>query len=161
MVLAEGLAEMLPPRDLEGAGRDEHGHVSLGTMNLGRALANVVSARYEARSGRKKKVTGVQLGYESRCAPPHAYDVMLGSQLGIGAFRGLVEEGLDAHLVSVTGQLDLQYVPFDELVDPETLITQVRFVQPGSDFHRLARFLETRTERIPSWSLGPRPEGRG
>jgi ATP-dependent phosphofructokinase / diphosphate-dependent phosphofructokinase len=161
VVLAEGLAEMLPETDLQGAGRDEHGHVSLGTVNLGRALAPVVASRYEARTGRKKKVTGVQLGYESRCAPPHAYDVMLGSQLGIGAYRGLVEEGLDGHLVSVSGQLDLHYVPFDQLVDPVTLVTQVRFVQPGSDFHRLARFLETRTEKIPDWSLGPRPEGRG
>jgi 6-phosphofructokinase 1 len=34
------------------------------------------------------------------------------------------------------------------LVDPETLRTTVRFIKPGSDFHKLARFLETRTERI-------------
>jgi 6-phosphofructokinase len=54
-------------------------------------------------------VAGVQLGYESRCAPPHAFDVMLGSQLGIGAYRALVEENLDGHMVStVFGQLDLQ-----------------------------------------------------
>ena len=127
-------------------------------MNLGQILSHVVSERYQARTGRKKKCTGVQLGYESRCAPPHAYDVMLGSHLGIGAYRALVEEGLDGHMVSVSGQLDLHYVPFDELVDPETLITQVRYIEAGSDFHRLARFLETRTERIPDWTLGPRPE---
>ena len=51
--------------------------------------------RYEERTGTEKKLTGVQLGYESRCAPPHAFDVMLGSQLGIGAYRALVEENLD------------------------------------------------------------------
>ena len=33
----------------------------------------------------------LQLGYESRCAIPHAFDVMLGSQIGVGAFRALVE----------------------------------------------------------------------
>ncbi|MCB9688418.1 MAG: 6-phosphofructokinase [Alphaproteobacteria bacterium] len=158
IVLAEGLAEMLPPGFLDGVARDEHGHVSLGTVNLGRAMSSVVTARYQARTGRKKKVTGVQLGYESRCAAPHAYDVMLGSQLGIGAYRALVEEGLDGHMVSVSGQLDLRYVPFQELVDPETLVTQVRFVQPGSDFHHLARFLETRTGKLPAFSLGPRRE---
>ena len=49
-------------------------------------------------------------------------------------------------MVSVSGQLDLRYVPFSELVNPETLITEVRFVKPGSDFHRLARFLETRVD---------------
>ncbi len=158
VVLAEGLAEQLPADFLKGIGRDEHGHISLGKVNLGQILSHVVSERYQGRTGRGKKCTGVQLGYESRCAPPHAFDVMLGSQLGIGAYRALVEEGLDGHMVSVSGQLDLHYVPFDELVDPETLITQVRYIEAGCDFHRLARFLETRTERIPDWTLGPRPE---
>jgi 6-phosphofructokinase 1 len=46
-------------------------------------------------------------------------------------------------MVSVTGQLELTYVPFEELVDPETLVTVVRHIEPNSDFHRLARFLET------------------
>ena len=78
---------------------------------------------------------------------------MLGSQLGIGAYRALVEEGLDGHMVSVTGQLDLVYVPFDELIDPNTLQTEVRLIGRGSDFHRLARFLETRMDRLPFWQV--------
>jgi len=110
------------------------------------------------RSGRKKKVTGLQLGYESRCAPPHAFDVMLGSQLGIGAYRALVEENLDGFLVSVMGQLDLAYVPFADLVNPQTLKTEVRLIRNGSDYHRLARFLETRTDKIVDWAPGRRPE---
>ena len=84
----------------------------------------------------------MQLGYEARCTVPHAFDVMLGSQLGVGAYRALVEEGLDGVMVSVSGQLDLNYVPFEKLIDPDTLVTMVRFVDPDSDFHRLARFLE-------------------
>jgi ATP-dependent phosphofructokinase / diphosphate-dependent phosphofructokinase len=146
VVLAEGLAEHLSHKFLDGVPRDEHGHISLGNISLGKMVADRVAKRYEARTGRKKKLTGVQVGYESRCAAPHAFDVMLGSQLGIGAYRALVEEGLDGHMVSVTGQLDLRYVPFKELVNPETLITEVRYVKPGSDFHRLARFLETRVD---------------
>ncbi len=68
---------------------------------------------------------------------------MLGSQLGVGAFRALVEKQLDGVMVSVSGQLNLRYVPFEELVDPKTLVTKVRYVEPDSDFHHLARFLET------------------
>jgi 6-phosphofructokinase len=158
IVLAEGLGEMLPESFLSGLPRDEHGHISLGRLDLGKLMAQVVMDRHQARTGRKKKVTGVQLGYESRCAPPHAFDVMLGSQLGIGAYRALVEEGLSGHMVSATGQLDLMYVPFTELVNQETLTTEVRFIRPGSDFHRLARFLETRGEKNPEWSPGRRPE---
>ena len=45
-------------------------------------------------------------------------------------------------MVSCSGQLNLNYVPFETLVDPETLVTVVRFIETGSDFHRLARFLE-------------------
>ena len=46
-------------------------------------------------------------------------------------------------MVSVEGQLDLVYQPFEKLVDPETLVTKVRYIEPGCDFHTLARFLET------------------
>ncbi len=158
IVVAEGIAELLPDDYVNDLPRDEHGHIGLGRMDLGKLMAMVVSRRYEQRTGRKKKVTGVQLGYESRCSPPHAFDVMLGSQLGIGAYRALVEENLDAHMVSTSGQLDLQYVPFSELVNSENLRTEVRFIERNSDFHRLARFLETRTDRVSDWTPGPRRE---
>ena len=143
VVLAEGLAEYLSDSSLENIPRDDHGHISVAHVDLGKMFARRVASEYEKQTGKKKKVTGLQLGYESRCARPHAFDVMLGSQLGVGAYRALCEEHLDGVMVSVTGQLDLHFVPFDSLVDPETLVTVVRFIEPNSDFHRLARFLET------------------
>jgi 6-phosphofructokinase 1 len=143
IVLAEGLAEYLPHSALEGIPRDEHGHISIAQINLGKMCAARVAKAYAEKTGKKRKVTGLQLGYESRCAKPHAFDVMLGSQLGVGAYRALVEQKLNGVMVSVSGQLELQYVPFDDLVDPETLVTKVRFIEIDSDFHRLARFLET------------------
>jgi 6-phosphofructokinase 1 len=158
VVLAEGLAELLPPSFLEALPRDDHGHLSLGKIDLAKLMTRIVAERYERRTGRKKKLSSVQLGYESRCAEPHSFDVMLGSQLGIGAYGCLVEHGLDGHMVSVSGQLDLVYRPFKELVDPTTLKTEVRFIERGSDFHRLARFLETRHDHPSDWSLGRRIE---
>jgi len=143
IVLAEGLAELLPSKYLEGITRDEHGHISISAVSLGPMFAKHVAQRYEEKTGKKRKVTGVQLGYESRCAKPNAFDVMLGSQLGVGAYRALVEEHLNGVMVSVAGQLDLHYVAFEKLVDPETLVTKVRYIEPESDFHQLARFLET------------------
>ncbi len=156
VVLAEGIATLLPPGTTSR--RDEHGRVVLATADLGRTFAGLVAERYAARTGRKKKVTGLQVGYESRSAPPHAYDVMLASQLGVGAYRALVEHNLDGVMISTSGQLDLRYVPFGDLVDPVTLKTQVRLVKPGSDFHQLARFLESRTARPQRWGPGPRRE---
>jgi ATP-dependent phosphofructokinase / diphosphate-dependent phosphofructokinase len=144
IVVAEGLSELLPEAFLTDTPRDEFGHVQLNRIELAKLLARMVSARYRERTQKEKKVMGVQLGYEARCAPAHAFDIILGSQLGIGAYRALVEEHLDGHMVSASGQLDLKYVPFHELINPETFETEVRFISPGSDFHRLARFLETR-----------------
>jgi 6-phosphofructokinase 1 len=160
VVLAEGLAELLPQSFLDNLPRDEHGHLSLGRIDLGKLMAERVGRRYEEKTGTPKKLTGVQLGYESRCAPPHAFDVMLGSQLGIGAYRALVEEGLDGHMVSVEGQLDLTYVKFAELIAHKTMLTEVRFINPGSDFHRLARFLESRVNEDyeAAWTPGPSPD---
>ena len=143
VVMAEGLAEYLPIRYLEGIPRDEHGHISIAQVNLGRLFAKLIAEEYRKRTGKGRKVTGVQLGYESRCALPHAFDVMLGSQLGVGAYRALVEEKLNGVMISVAGQLKLHYVPFEQLVDPTTLVTVVRYIEHGSDFQRLARFLET------------------
>ncbi|MBX9791059.1 MAG: 6-phosphofructokinase [Pirellulales bacterium] len=143
IILAEGLAEYLPAEYLQGVGRDEHGHISISKVNLCKVFSKLVTDEYKRQTGRSRRVTGLQLGYESRCARPHAFDVMLGSQLGVGAYRALVEKQLDGVMVSVAGQLELNYVNFSELVDGETLVTHVRYVAPGSDFHRLARFLET------------------
>ncbi len=158
IVLAEGLAELLPENALVGMPRDEHGHIRLGGFDLAKMVCDRVQTRYEERTGRRKKVGHIQLGYESRCAPPHAFDVMLGSQLGIGAYRALAEEELDGHMVSVTGQLELQYVEFSKLINSQTLRTDVRFIETGSDFHRMARFLETQTGRQSLWSPGRRLE---
>jgi 6-phosphofructokinase 1 len=143
IVLAEGLAELLPHQHIEGVPRDDHGHIAVSQLNLSRLFSDLVAKEYARQTGKKRKITGLPLGYESRCARPLAFDVMLGSQLGVGAYRALVEKRLDGVMVSTTGQLELLYVPFEKLVDPKTLVTVVRYIAPGSDFHRLARFLET------------------
>ena len=105
-------------------------------------VSSTVSGR--SRAGRK---------VGSALAPTEA-----ARKLRIGAFRALVEENLDGHLVSVVGQLELSYVPFTDLVNPLTLKTEVRLIKNGSDYHRLARFLETRTDKIVDWAPGRRQE---
>jgi len=143
IVVAEGLAEFLPYKYVEGVDRDEHGHLNISAVNLYELLSKLIETEYEAQTGKERTVKPVQLGYEARCTPPHAFDVMLGSQLGVGAYRALVENGLNGVMVSVEGQLQLTYVPFEELVDPETLVTVVRYIETDSDFAKLTRFLET------------------
>jgi 6-phosphofructokinase len=139
--VAEGLAEKLAddqrPREV-----DSHGNSLLGSVKIGEHLAAAMENAYEKRTGDSIKVRSKQIGYEARCASPVAFDVLLGSQLGVGAYRAIVDEGLSGHMVSVKDQLQLVYVPFGDLIDPETLRTRVRFIERDSDFYKLARSLE-------------------
>ena len=134
---------ILPMAFLKDIPRDEHQHISVSQVNLNRRFARLVSEEYKRQTGQERRVIGLQLGYEARCAKPHAFDVMLGSQLGVGAYRALVEQRLDGVMVSVEGQLKLIYRKFEDLVDPRSLVTHTRFIDLDSDFHKLARFLET------------------
>jgi 6-phosphofructokinase 1 len=141
--IAEGLADHLPealrPKEV-----DEHGNPVLAEVEIGRLFSAQIEKAHLARTGKKLKVRSKQIGYETRCVQPVVFDVLLGSQLGVGAYRALVEEGLSGVMVSVEGQLALVYRPFATLVDEKTMKTKVRFIEPGSDFHKLGRALEYR-----------------
>ena len=130
--MAEGLAEYLPTSYLKGIPRDEHGHIRVAQVNLSRRSGKLCCRRIQAANRPEAASHRPATGYEARCARPHAFDVMLGSQLGVGAYRALVEKRLDGVMVSVSGQLELNYVPFEELVDPDTLVTVVRYIDPDS-----------------------------
>ena len=130
IVIAEGLAEFLPLDYVRGVSRDDHGHISISEINLYQIFAGLVAKAYKEKTGNERKVKGLQLGYESRCAKPHAFDVMLGSQLGVGAFRALAEKQLNGVMVSVSGQLDLHYEPFENLVDPDTPVSYTHLTLP-------------------------------
>jgi 6-phosphofructokinase 1 len=139
--IAEGLADRLPAT-LRPQSVDDHGNLKLGDAQVGRVLAKEIERAYEARTGVAIKVRHKQIGYEARCAEPSAFDVLLGTQLGVGAYRALIVEGLSGVMVSVKDQLSLCYVPFEDLIDPATMKTRVRFIDRESDFYRLARALE-------------------
>lgn len=145
LVVAEGLADLLP-EGLRPTATDQHGNIKLDTAKIGDLLRERVGAIFEQRRGYCPKIIYKALGYESRCAPPNAFDVLLGSQLGIGAYRAVVEEAHAGVMVSVNGQFDLQYVDFEELVDADTLVPRIRYISPESDFYKMARFLESRME---------------
>jgi 6-phosphofructokinase 1 len=143
--VAEGLAALLP--EAGAAGVDGGGYSRLGSVRIAERLAAAVEVAYERRTGAPVRVRSKQIGYETRCAEPLAFDILLGSQLGVGAYRAIAELGHNGCMVSVRDQLELVYVPFEELVDPETLRTRVRFISRESDFYRLARALEYHSER--------------
>jgi 6-phosphofructokinase len=126
----------------EGPGVDALGYSTLGSVKVGQRLAGAIEAARERRGEERVRVRSKQIGYEARSAEPVAFDVMLGSQLGVGAHRALVKEGRSGVMVSVKDQLEITFVPFEDLIDPVTQKTRVRFIDRDSDFYRLARSLE-------------------
>jgi len=152
VLMAEGLAEFLPLEEIhktlsedeyKSLKPDSFGHFPVSQLKYSSRLGRLVSAEYNKRTGKTKKVNGLQFGYEVRCHTPTAFDVILGSQLGTGAYRALAEKGMNGVMVSVSGQLGLVFPTFEELINYDILRAHARPIEPGEDFHQLARYLET------------------
>lgn len=144
--IAEGLGEMLP-KDLKPKDTDQHGHLLLRKANIGDILTNELEKVFSEKAQKEKlaipSIKAVKEGYEGRCAEPTAFDKLLASQLGYGAYRAMIELGLTGYMVSVENQLSHKVVPFGDLIDHETLTTKIRYI-PDGDFKNLARALEFR-----------------
>lgn len=152
VLMAEGLAEFLPLEEIhktlsedeyKSLKPDSFGHFPVSQLKYSSRLGRLVSAEYNKRTGKSKKVNGLQFGYEVRCHTPTAFDVILGSQLGTGAYRALAEKGMNGVMVSVSGQLGLVFPTFEELINFDILRAHARPIEPGEDFHQLARYMET------------------
>jgi ATP-dependent phosphofructokinase / diphosphate-dependent phosphofructokinase len=139
VVLAEGLAEKIDPKDmtgLESAERDDHGHVRLSELPLGNILKNTLRKRFAAR-GISFKIVAKNIGYELRCADPIPFDAEYIRDLGFGAARFALEGGRNAMITRQDSKL--VPVPFEDLMDLRTGKTRVRAVDLKSLSYLVAR----------------------
>ena len=145
-VIAEGVGERLDPDDLEvlkDVERDEHGHIRLSEVPLGKVL------RYRVRDAlaeRGIKITIVEkdLGYELRCAAPNAFDLNYTLDLGAGAVRTLLS-GRTAVMITRQGE-SIVPIPLNQMIDPATGRTRLRLVDPSSESHQNSWALQVRIE---------------
>lgn len=147
VVLAEGLAEFVPPEDmaeLETAERDEHGHVRLDEISFGDVLKSRVRARL-AEFNIKSTIVSKNIGYEVRCADPVPFDLEYTRDLGYCAAQHVIEGGSNV-LVSIQ-QGRFAPVPFDSIMDPQTGRMRVRMVDVDSDRYRIAYAYMLRLKR--------------
>ena len=151
MAFSEGIAEYLPLSEIVmclshdeyvSLKPDSFGHFPVSQLKYTSRLGRLIAEEYKKRTGKSRKMVGLQFGYECRCHAPTAFDVILGSQIGVGAYRALCEADQDGVMVAVTGNLELLYTPFQELIDFSILRAYARPVTVGSDFHQLARYIE-------------------
>jgi 6-phosphofructokinase 1 len=146
-VLAEGLAEIIPEGELHRLGaieRDEHDHIRMSEIDLGRGVRRIVEERLRG-FGIGTSVVSKDIGYELRCADPIPVDIEYTRDLGYCAAQFLLEGGSNA-MVSVQ-QGRFVPIPFAEMMDPVTGRTRVRTVEVASLRYKVARQFMTRLER--------------
>jgi 6-phosphofructokinase 1 len=145
-VIAEGVGERLDPEDVEvlkDVERDEHGHIRLSEVPLGKFLRSRVRDALAER-GIKVTIVAKDLGYELRCAAPNAYDLNYTLDLGAGAVRALLS-GESGVMITRQGETIVP-IPLSEMIDPQTGRTRLRLVDTSSESHKNAWALQVRME---------------
>ena len=146
-ILAEGLAGQIREDDLQNYGKfeqDEHGHIRLGEISLGKVFQDTVSKRLKSRDI-KMTIANKNLGYELRCAAPIPFDSEYTRDLGFGAAKFLLQGGSGAVICSVGGKL--KPLPFDELLDPKTHRMRIRRANVESESYEVSRSYMIRLEK--------------
>jgi len=113
----------------------------LAEAKIGDQISRELEARYADATGRKKSFKSQIVGYETRQLAPSLYDALLTSQLGVGAYR-LLAHSRFGEMVTVCDNLEIDGIPFSDLIDPETLDVRNRNIDINGDFYHLLRSLE-------------------
>ncbi|MDO9576224.1 MAG: diphosphate--fructose-6-phosphate 1-phosphotransferase [bacterium] len=138
-VIAEGIAEKIGEDELESLAeleRDEHGHIRLSEINIGKFLKDEVKKRLTER-GIDMTIIHTNVGYEVRSAAPIPFDVEYTRNLGYGAVKFLFSGGSNAMIAYRSGKL--APVPFSEIIDPKTGRTGIRLVDINSESYEVAK----------------------
>lgn len=139
VVLAEGLIEILDPRDLGGLDhveRDEHGHLRLAEVDIGDVLRREVTKGLKAL-GLATTIVAKNVGYELRCADPIPFDMEYTRDLGYCAAQFLVDGGTAAMVSIQDGRF--VPIPFNQMVDPVSGRAKVRMVDITAQSYQIAR----------------------
>jgi 6-phosphofructokinase 1 len=146
-VLAEGLVESIPESDLaelEGAERDEHGHIRIAEIDFGRIIKTAVNARLK-ELGLKVTIVSKDIGYELRCTDPIPFDMEYTRDLGYCAAKYLLDGGSGAMITVQEGKF--KPIRFEDMIDPETGRTRVRMVDTETEYYKIARRYMLRLRR--------------
>ncbi|MFH1347742.1 MAG: 6-phosphofructokinase [Candidatus Margulisiibacteriota bacterium] len=139
IAIAEGLADLLPKDALAGLGVDEFGHRDLSSAGIGEMLRVAALAELKRRVPEVEvKIKSRNMGYEARQIPANYFDRTLCKRLGFSAVDGIMD-GNFGHMVSYEEEFDPVYVPFTQLVDPNTLRVESHVMTPNCGYYTLLR----------------------
>lgn len=138
-IIAEGLVEHLDTSDLDSlveVERDAHDNIRIAEINFGEILKAKVQEKLKD-FGLKSTIVAKNIGYELRCADPIPFDMEYTRDLGFSAAQFILSDGSGA-MVSIQNGM---FVPlyFKDIIDPATMKTRVRMVDPTSESFYIAR----------------------
>ena len=113
-IVSEGVFHFMSEDEIKNSGidftYDEHGHPELGNVSKAH-IFNVLLQNRLKELGLKVKSRPVELGYELRCVPPVAFDLMYCGLLGYGV-KKLFDEGRTGCMVTASndGKISPLYI---------------------------------------------------
>jgi 6-phosphofructokinase 1 len=145
-----GLLECMSTAQLGRYGqivRDPHGHLRLGEIEFGRMIKDRLSTRLDELN-LPMTLIDKDLGYELRCADPIPFDAEYTRDLGYGAVKFLRSEEASKFgaIISLVGG-HLEPLPFNQMINPQTLRMQTRRVNVNGEGYECARRYMIRLER--------------
>lgn len=138
-IIAEGLVEHLDPSDLKSlveVERDAHDNIRIAEISFGEILKSRVQDRLK-EFGLKSTIVAKNIGYELRCADPIPFDMEYTRDLGFSAAQFILDGGSGAMVSIQNGRFVPMY--FKDIIDPKTMKTKVRMVDPASESFYIAR----------------------
>lgn len=152
LVIAEGVSERLDPQQLEkiqgSFERDAFGHIQLADVELGKLIKNMIEKRFDNR-GERMRLVEINIGYVLRCASPIPFDQEYTRDLGFNAVRYLISDKPEhrGNAMITVDNGKLHPLKFEDMIDPKTKKTEVRYVDIESDSYRVARNYMVRLEK--------------
>ncbi|MDR2564444.1 MAG: 6-phosphofructokinase [Prevotellaceae bacterium] len=121
-IISEGVFHSLSDEEIKSTGiqftYDAHGHPELGTVSKAHIFNVLVQNKLKSIEF-DVKTRPVELGYELRCIPPKAFDLMYCNLLGIGV-KMLFDQGHTGCMVTSNERGDVKPLQLKDMEDPKT-----------------------------------------
>lgn len=153
LVIAEGVVERFAEKELKKIAnitleRDGFGHLRLSEVPLGKVIQQEIKRRFKERKDDLTLVE-INIGYVLRCTDPIPFDQEYTRELGYNAVQYLLSDHpkhqKDAMICVRYGTL--HPMPFEDMLDPETHKTRIRYVNIESEGFKVAQSYMVRLEK--------------
>lgn len=145
ILLAEGIAAKFDEQELRNIPGttikyDDYGNIRVSEIELGKIIQSEIERRLALR-GEKINLVETSIGYTLRCAAPIPFDCEYVRDLGYSAVQFLINpkyENQSSALICVDAG-KLVAINLDELLDPITGRTKIRYVDIHTDSYAVAQ----------------------